>query len=211
VPRITTGSFDGPAGALEYVLNEPETTAAITRAAVLCHPHPLHGGTMHTRLLFHAARALQEMGVPVLRFNFRGVGKSVGQHDNGRGEVDDLRSALGFMQSSYPLPMVLGGFSFGSVVALRYLTHDDAPAVQRLLALGIPASTAALPGPLRWHGPKLFISGGEDPFGHQPDIERYFATLNEPKRLICLEGADHFLTGHMDEFRALIQNNLDLV
>jgi alpha/beta superfamily hydrolase len=247
--RVTTGVFAGPAGEIEYVLNEPEPPASGSpggaeargreeargseearrrevapgtkaggrahddagpkRVAVVCHPHPLHGGTLHTRLVFHAARALQEMNIPTLRFNFRGVGRSGGVHDHGRGEVRDLEAALDFMSVRYGLPLVLGGFSFGSMVALHYLEARTDARVERLAAFGLPIRSGQPPAKLAWIGPKLFISGTEDEFGEVGEMEGYVAGLASPRRLVWVEGADHFLAGRMDEFRDLLRANLD--
>lgn len=207
--RVTSGTFPGPIGPLEYILNEPEDTGTCRRAALLCHPHPLFGGTMHTRILFHMNRALNEMGLPVLRFNFRGVGRSGGEHDQGRGEVEDARAALAFLRQRYPLPIVLGGFSFGSAVVLDLLEQGATPEIERALVVGVPAGRRPISVPQRWQGPKLFISGTRDEFGSVAQIHACFTTMPEPKRLLLLDQADHFLTGRMDEFRDLLAANLD--
>src|SRR5207237_3114944 len=107
--------FEGPAGRIEAILKEP--AAPVARAAIVCHPHPLFGGTMHNKVVFRIARAFQDAGFAVLRFNFRGTGRSQGTHDNGRGEQDDLRAAIEFIAQKYPDAEVwLAGFSFGSMV-----------------------------------------------------------------------------------------------
>lgn len=199
----------GPAGELEYVLHEPEEGVRATRAAVACHPHPRFGGTMHSRTIFQAARSLAEMGMPVLRFNFRGTGKSGGRFDEGRGETQDLRAALDFADTRWRVPLVLAGFSFGSFVALRYLERAADARVQRLLAIGVPANGGNLPPRLVWNGPKLFLSGSEDEFGSVAAVAGYVATLPEPKRLCWLAGADHFLNGRRAEYDRLIRENLD--
>ncbi len=207
--RITTGVLPGPAGDLEYVLNEPDAGVAVTRAAVACHPHPQFGGTLHSRTIFQAARSLAGMGLPVLRFNFRGVGRSQGGFDNGKGETQDLRAALDFAAARWQCPLVLAGFSFGSFVALRYLERQADPRVPRLLAIGVPASTARLPAALAWNGPKLFISGTADVYGGVAQVEAYVANLPPPKRICWLAGADHFLTNRAAEFDRAIRDNLD--
>lgn len=207
--RVTTGTLPGPAGPLEYVLNEPEESGEVRRAALLCHPHPLFGGTMHTRIVFHMNRTLNEMGMPVLRFNFRGVGRSGGEHDQGRGEMDDALAALAFLRERYPVPVVLGGFSFGSAVVLDLLASRGLPEVERAIIAGVPMVRRPMPAPLQWKGPKLFVSGTEDEFGSVAAIRDYYNRLEEPKRLLLFEGADHFLTGRMDEFRTTLAANLD--
>src|SRR5918912_3777577 len=115
--------FDGPAGRIEAILREP--AAAVRRAAIVCHPHPLFGGTMHNKVVFRIARAFQEAGFAVLRFNFRGTGRSEGTHDEGRGEQDDLRAAMAFIEQRYAGAEVwLAGFSFGAAVMLRAACGD---------------------------------------------------------------------------------------
>ncbi|MHB8733883.1 MAG: alpha/beta hydrolase [Terriglobales bacterium] len=210
--KITNGILDGPVGALEYILNIPEQETAPRRAAVLCHPHPLQGGTMHTRIVFHAARTLAELGIPVLRFHFRGVGQSAGVYAGGIGEVEDACAAMAWMRQRFPVPLVLGGFSFGSVVGLQALARPAGTdvSVERYIGLGLPASfPGRLPQALHWHGPKLFISGTQDSFGTPAAISAYVAGLDEPKRIVWIEGADHFLSGRMDEFAVLLRENLD--
>lgn len=212
--RITNGTFPGPVGQLEYILNEDgglgPAAAAPSRAAVICHPHPLHRGTMHTKIVYQAAKAIAEMGLPVLRFHFRGVGKSQGNHDHGVGEQDDLAAAVGFLQARYPLPIVVAGFSFGSTVVAKWLAAAPRPAIAAAVLLGTPVSAYAINrGPLptawAWQGPKLMISGDRDSFANVPALEAFFAALAEPKSRHWIAGADHFLTGHQDEFRSELQ------
>src|SRR5579859_167615 len=154
----------GPAGRLEALLNTGDVTA--THAALVCHPHPLHGGTMHNKVVFHAMKALNSLGVPVLRFNFRGAGASAGKHDVGRGEVDDVRAALDWLNAEFHLPIIFTGFSFGAAVGLRAACPH--PNVDSLISLGTPAQVMG-----RLYGydfletcakPKLFVSGGVDEF-----------------------------------------------
>src|SRR3972149_6672444 len=127
--------LEGPAGRLEAVLMTP--AGEPRGAALLCHAHPLHGGTMHFKLLFRAAKVFQRRGYAALRFQFRGVGRGAGEVDRGRGEADDARAALDFLGREYPeKPIVLGGFSFGAAVALHVGAHDDR--VKALLLMGLP-------------------------------------------------------------------------
>ena len=126
--------LDGPAGRLEALLNAGSPDA--THAALVCHPHPLYGGTLHNKVVFHAMKALQSFGFPVLRFNFRGTGLSEGAHANGVGEVEDVSTALAWLEREFPLPIVFAGFSFGAAVGLRTAYDDDR--VQALIALGLP-------------------------------------------------------------------------
>jgi alpha/beta superfamily hydrolase len=209
--RITSGTFAGSVGPLEYVLNEPDSPDGAERTAVVCHPHPLHGGTLHTRIVFQMACALAEMGMPTLRFNFRGVGASAGKHDRGIGETDDTRAAIEYMAARYSRPIVLGGFSFGCAVALRLLASESPPGVERFVGVGLPASSEVgtrLPEALMWSGPKLFISGTRDQYGSVAAVTRFVDLLAPPKRLIWIEGADHFLNGHLEEFRGALRAHL---
>ena len=125
----TVRSFfiDGPAGRLEALLNAGGADA--THAGLVCHPHPLGGGTMHNKVVFHAMKALNSFGFPVLRFNFRGTGLSAGRHDEGRGEIADVEAALAWLKREFPLPIIFAGFSFGSATGLRAACPD--PQVRR--------------------------------------------------------------------------------
>src|SRR5437588_12931494 len=126
--------LDGTAGKLEALLNEGAPDAS--HSAVVCHPHPLHGGTMHNKVVYHAAKALNSFGLPVLRFNFRGTGLSEGSHDEGRGERDDIRAALDWLQNEYSRPVIFTGFSFGAATGLKTCCSD--PRVVGLISLGTP-------------------------------------------------------------------------
>ena len=129
--------FEGPAGRIEAILKEP--AAPVARAAIVCHPHPLFGGTMHNKVVFRIARAFQDAGFAVLRFNFRGTGRSQGAHDDGRGEQDDLRAAVKFIEEKFPgAELWLAGFSFGSAVMLRAAACDGR--VHAIVAAGVPVS-----------------------------------------------------------------------
>ena len=163
MPSSESFDFAGPTGRLEAILMSPD--AAPVAAAVVCHAHPLHGGMMHFKVVFRAAKALQEQGLAVLRFNFRGVGRSEGTHDDGVGEQEDARAALGELERRFPgLPLVLGGFSFGSVVALRVAARDAR--VRAVFALGFPlvrfGDARTLQAPSQ---PRLFVQGERDEFG----------------------------------------------
>src|SRR5882724_5388692 len=116
--------FEGPGGRIEAILKEP--AAEVSRAAIVCHPHPLYGGTMHNKVVYRIARAFADAGFAVLRFNFRGTGRSLGEHDDGHGEQEDLRTAIKFIEEKYPkAELWLAGFSFGSMVMLRAAACDD--------------------------------------------------------------------------------------
>ena len=188
----------GPAGRLEGILNTGKEDALY--AAVVAHPHPLGGGTMHNKVVYHAAKAFSSFGLPVLRFNFRGTGLSEGVHDEGRGEVEDVRAALDWLEREYRLPILFAGFSFGSHVGLRACCGDVR--VKGLIGLGLPVRAEGrdyaygfLPKCIE---PKLFISGDHDVYGPREVIERVFERAPEPKRLVWVEGADHFFQGTAD-------------
>ena len=194
-------SFDiaGPAGRLEAILMSPDGPPVA--AGVVCHAHPLQGGIMHFKVVFRAAKALQQHGVAALRFHFRGVGRSEGTHDHGRGEQDDVRAALAEMQRRFPgLPLVLGGFSFGSQMALRVGCTE--PAVRALFALGLPvAMMTDLSFLQACRTPRLFVQGERDQFGGADVLRELVARLPEPRSLVIVSGADHFFGGHLDEMQ----------
>jgi hypothetical protein len=199
--------LDGPAGQLESLLNPGAENAPYS--ALVCHPHPLFGGTMHTKAVFHTMKALNGLGLPVLRFNFRGVGLSAGEHDNGRGEVSDVRTALEWLASEFRLPIIFAGFSFGAAIGLRAASPD--PRVAGLIALGTPVA------PIDGRGydfsflqsctrPKLFLSGARDEFGPRAELEKLVASVSEPKKLVLIEGADHFFDGRLREMKDAIDH-----
>ncbi len=212
----------GPAGRLEALLNlglpksglprPGSPNAAVlgaTHAAVVCHPHPLYGGTLHNKVVFHTMKALNSFGFPVLRCNFRGTGLSDGEHGHGVGEVDDVRAALNWLEGEFGLPIIFAGFSFGAEVGLRAAYSDDR--VSALIALGLPAVAVEDRkydfGFLRTcTKPKLFVSGGLDQFAPTGKLEALVETFAEPKRLVRIEGADHFFDGHLGEIRETIED-----
>lgn len=195
----------GPAGRLEALLNAGVPDA--THAALVCHPHPLYGGTMHNKVVFHCMKALNGFGFPVLRFNFRGAGRSAGRHDLGRGEVDDVRSALDWLEREFPLPVIFAGFSFGASTGLRAACPD--PRVVALISLGTPIQVEGRSYEYRHlrqcAKPKLFVSGGADEFGPREHLERVVAAVPEPKRLVLIDAADHFFHGHLAEVRNTVE------
>jgi uncharacterized protein len=196
--------LEGPAGRLEALLNTGVPDA--THAGLVCHPHPLYGGTMHNKVVFHAMKALRSFGFPVLRFNFRGAGHSHGAHDEGRGEADDVRAALDWLEREFHLPIVFAGFSFGASVGLCVACPD--PRVVALISLGTPVAFDGRVHRLRFlescAKPKLFVSGTHDEFGPPDVLEEVVARAAEPKRLVRIEG-DHYLAGRLDEMRRVIE------
>ncbi len=204
---IRSAFLDGPAGRLEALLNTGSETA--THGAVVCHPHPQYGGTLHNKVVFHAMKALNRFGFPVLRFNFRGTGLSEGEHAGGEGEVEDVRAALNWLDCEFTLPIIFAGFSFGAAVGLR-AAHADAR-VAALIALGLPV--VAVEGCaydfefLRSCAkPKLFVSGSRDQFGPAGKLEALVSTFAEPKKLVRIEAGDHFFEGRLKELRTVIED-----
>jgi alpha/beta superfamily hydrolase len=173
-------------------------------AAVVCHAHPLHGGLMHFKAVFRAAKALQSAGLAALRFNFRGVGRSEGVHDDGEGEQQDAQAALAELERRFPgLPLVMGGFSFGAVVALRVAARD--PRVGAVFALGFPLArfgdAATLQAPAQ---PRLFVQGEQDPFGAGEALRALVEPLPGPRELVVVPGANHFFDGQLDALQGAV-------
>jgi len=200
--RIESHLIDGPVGTLEAQLEEPEDRPP-TEAALVCHPHPLYGGTMHNKVVYRIARGLRRRGSAVLRFNFRGVGRSQGQHAYGAGEIDDARAAIDWLRARYPdMPYSLAGFSFGSQVILR-LGCLLGNAV-RLIAVGFPAKTA--PGEFlrACIVPKSFIASTHDLHAPRERMEELYMEIAEPKRLVWIEAQDHFFQGALDRLEEAV-------
>jgi hypothetical protein len=203
--------LDGPAGGLEALLNSGAENA--THSAVVCHPHPLFGGTLHNKVVFHTMKALNSFGFPVLRFNFRGTGLSQGEHDKGIGEVEDVRTALDWLDAEFHLPIIFAGFSFGSAVGLRAACADQR--VRAVIGVGTPVAPVAAdteePRVYTFdflqdcRKPKLFVSGARDQFGPRAKLQSLVESLPEPKKLIIIEGADHFFEGRLRELREAIE------
>jgi alpha/beta superfamily hydrolase len=194
--------FAGPVGRLEGILMHPATTPV--GAAVVCHAHPLHGGIMHFKVVFRAAKALQEAGLAALRFNFRGVGRSEGRFDHGIGEQDDAAAALDEMERRYSAPIVLGGFSFGSAVALRVAARD--PRVRAVFALGYPASIFTEHPHLDARGvPRLFVQGEHDRFASGEALRALVEPRPGRDDVVVVPGADHFFEGGLDVLRHAVE------
>jgi uncharacterized protein len=201
--------IDGPAGKIEALL-WTSSVAPPAFAALVCHPHPLFGGTMHNKVVYQAAKAIHGHGAPVLRFNFRGAGLSEGSHDRGQGEQDDVRAALDYLAREFPArPILLAGFSFGSFVGMRVGCQDAR--VTRLIGLGLPVDNVDMGYLQECSKPKLILQGAEDQFGSRANLESLFAALPGPKRLVFVDGADHFFKGKLDEVSAAIGAWLDEV
>jgi hypothetical protein len=194
----------GPVGHLEAILNEGALDAPF--AAIVCHPHPLFGGNLHNRVVYHAMKALNSpewgLGLPVLRFNFRGVGRSQGQHD-GFDETGDVLAGMDWLAREFRLPLVVAGFSFGSAMALRACASaDPRRRVCAVAALGLPVQPQgpAYHYPFLQHLaiPKLFLSGDRDQFSTPAQLAQVVASAAEPKRLVLLPGGDHFFVDQLE-------------
>jgi alpha/beta superfamily hydrolase len=199
--RIESHLLDGPSGKLEALLEPPEDREPL-EACVVCHPHPLFGGTMHNKVVHRIARGLRRRGSVVLRFNFRGVGRSEGEHAGGIGEIDDARAALDWLRRRYPdLPYSLAGFSFGSRVILQ-LGCELHRAV-RLLAVGFPvkSQTSYLSS---CTVPKFFVTSTGDQYAPRDPMEALYASIAEPKSMIWIDAEDHFFAGALDRLEETI-------
>lgn len=200
--RIESLLIDGPAGRLEALLEEPEEGEP-REACLVCHPHPLFGGTMHNKVVYRIARGMRRAGAVVLRFNFRGVNRSEGEHAQGIGEVDDARAALAFLRERYPaLPYSLAGFSFGSRVILK-LGCELGDAV-RLIAVGFPTRRSTFDYLAHCRVPKFFVQSTNDEHGPRNEIEAVFEWVAEPKRIAFIDAGDHFFAGALEELEEAI-------
>jgi len=195
--------LDGPAGRLEAILWKP--VAQVRMAALVCHPHPLFGGTMHNKVVYQAAKSLDALGLPVLRFNFRGAGTSGGAHDRGHGEQDDVKAALDFLAGEFPgFPLLVAGFSFGCWVGTRVGCADER--VEELIALGTPVNSTDFSYLRNCEKPKLFVHGSNDQFGEIGKVQALVESLPGENRLVVVEGAEHFFTGKLDQLDAAIRD-----
>jgi uncharacterized protein len=190
--------LEGPTGRLEAILWTPTGNARPPLAAVVCHPHPLFGGTMHNKVVYQTAKALDALGIPALRFNFRGAGLSAGVHDRGQGERDDVRAALDFLATEFPgVSLLLAGFSFGAWVGLRVGCED--PRVSHLIGLGIPVNSTDFSFLRLCNKPKLFVHGSNDEFGAIEKVRVLIPTFAGDNQLSVVEGVDHFFAGKLDQ------------
>lgn len=188
----------GPVGRIESLVKLPEDESEPRFAAVVCHPHPLFGGSMHTRVIYRTATALARAGGAALRFNFRGVGLSSGSHDDGRGETDDLDAVLTWLRTAFPdLPLLLAGFSFGAWVGLRLGAADGR--IEALIGIGLATTRHRYDELNGCTKPKLFIQGGADELGPADEVRALVDGLPPPKRLVVVAGADHLFTRGTDE------------
>lgn len=200
--RIESHDLPGPAGRLEALLEEPEHGDPRV-AALVCHPHPLFGGTMHNKVVYRIARALRNAGCVVLRFNFRGVGRSEGEHGDLAGEIEDARSALAWLRERYPeLPYALAGFSFGARAITRLGCEQDG--AEWLLACGLPTRHGPNEFLATCPTPKIFVQSTNDQYGPRAEFEQQYAGFAEPKQLLWVESEDHFFAGALDAFEEIV-------
>jgi alpha/beta superfamily hydrolase len=201
--RIESLFVGGPAGRLEALLEEPEDEAPV-EAALVCHPHPQFGGTMHNKVVYRLARGLRKAACVVLRFNYRGVNLSQGEFAEEIGETEDARAALDELHGRYPeLPVMAAGFSFGSRVVLRLSAQQ--PLIRRVLAAGFPTRIAERGFVSRVRVPKYFVQSTNDQYGPRADFIPFYETVPEPKRLEWVEASDHFFAGALGEFEAVVE------
>jgi len=194
--RIESHSIAGPAGSLDALLEEPDDRDPHT-AAVVCHPHPLYGGTMHNKVVYRLARGLRRAGLVVLRFNFRGVGRSQGAHAHLAGEIEDARAALAWLRARYSgLPFALAGFSFGARVVTRLGCEIEA--TRFVMAAGFPTQMGPAGYLESCAAPKIIIQSTHDQFGPRTELDSLYARLREPKELIWVESSDHFFAGGLE-------------
>jgi alpha/beta superfamily hydrolase len=192
--------IDGPAGRLEAILQAADAARA---AAVIAHPHPPQGGTMHNPVIFHSARELQRQGFTILRFNFRGVEGSEGEFDDGRGELDDLAAAVAWMREEAPfLPLILVGYSFGAWCAAELVDLDDG--IDGMVAIGLPTIYHRFEELERFGRPLAVVQGSEDELGPIGDVEALLSRCNPPGKIYRVEGCGHLFPGRAAEAGLLV-------
>ena len=195
----------GPAGRLEALLNEGHIDAPYV--TLICHPHPKGGGTMHNKVVYHAAKVFSSLGWPVLRFNFRGTGLSEGEH-HGREEIDDVHTGLDWLSQQYQKPIIAAGFSFGSVMGLQ--ACSTYPKIAGFAALGLPTAAEgrhySYPFLPACTFPKLFVSGDHDQYAPVASLRGIIDTAPDPKQFDLIANADHFFVGHLQAMQTALNN-----
>jgi alpha/beta superfamily hydrolase len=205
--RVTNVDIPGPAGTLEGLINaRPES--APRAIAVLAHPLSTAGGTMHTKAVYHAAKALARIDVPVLRFNFRGVGRSAGSFSDGAGEQQDFSAAMGFMIARYPgvKPLWTGGMSFGSWIAMTVGAGD--PRASALVGIACPVNRYDYSAIIGAAKPTFLIHGERDELIPLKEVRKFYGLLAEPKELVVIDAADHLFDGRVSEVGDAIEDLL---
>ncbi|MDQ2776496.1 MAG: alpha/beta hydrolase [Acidobacteriota bacterium] len=201
--RIESFFVNGPAGRLEALLEAPDEAAPV-EAALVCHPHPRYGGTMHNKVVYRLARGLRKTGCAVLRFNYRGVNLSQGEYGHGFGETDDARAALAELRRRYPdFPLLTAGFSFGSRIALRLAVEE--PGVQRTIAVGFPTKYPNREFIYDVRVPKYFVQSTHDEHGPRPELTEFYDSLPQPKQLDWVESIDHFFKDNLQGFEDVVE------
>ena len=203
--EIKSLMLNGPVGQLEALLNVGEPNA--THAALICHPHPLFGGTMHNKVVYNAMKSLTKFGFHALRFNFRGTGLSGGTHDEGRGEREDVRAALIFWKMNF-ICRSFSRISFGAATGLKAACND--PRIVGLISLGTPVSVEGRLYAYQFLSqcmqPKLFVSGSQDQYSPEPQLRDVVGNAAEPKKLVMVEGGDHFFVGKLELMQQAIES-----
>lgn len=205
--RVTNVEFPGPVGLLEGVINA-KVQGRMRAVAVLAHPLPTAGGTMHTKAIFHAAKALARVDVPVLRFNFRGVGRSAGSFSGGSGEQDDFHTAVRFMSAHYPAATRVwaAGMSFGSWIAMS--AGAAIPQVTALIGIATTVNRYDFSSVMSARKPTFLIHGERDELIPLKEVRRFYAQLSEPKELVVIDAADHLFDGKASEVGDAIEDLL---
>jgi len=207
--RIESLEIAGPVGRLEALYEEPHDREPWC-AAVVCHPHPQLGGTLHNKVVYRLARGLRSAGIAVLRFNYRGVGRSQGEYGNLDGEIEDARAAVGWLRARYPgLPYALAGFSFGARVITRL--GCETSGARFLLAAGFPTAMGGAEYLEHCAIEKIFLQSTHDQFAPRADLEAAYARWAMPKRLEWIEAADHFFSGALDALEARVTAEIEAV
>ncbi len=192
-------------GKLEAILKEPKGEAK--GVALVCHPHPLGGGTMHNKVVYRAAQGLIDAGLITLRFNFRGVGASTGKHDDGKGEKQDVLDALSYLTENYPnQEITFAGFSFGSRFGIETTMDDER--VVRLISIGTPVDKYDFSFLKNVRKPILFVHGDKDEFGSVESLQKLVDKVakNTETELVIFENCGHFFDEHLNELRETIKN-----
>jgi uncharacterized protein len=191
-----------PHGQLEAILKEPRA-GSVHGAALVLHPHPLFGGTMHNKVVFRAAAALNDAGLVALRINFRGVGQSTGEHDEGRGEREDVRAGLDYLSANYSSKAItLCGFSFGARVGLEVGFSDER--VSRLISIGTPVDKYDFSFLAQCRKPILFVQGDRDEYGNVERLRELVEKIKAPVQLSVIKGAGHFFDDQLEELKSAI-------
>jgi hypothetical protein len=204
--RLKSLTVQGPAGPLECLLQEHDDTRP-SLAALVCHPHPLYGGTLHNKVVHRIASALFDLGAAVLRFNFRGVGASAGRFDQGNGELEDARAVLAFLRDYHPgARLWVAGFSFGAWIASRLAVNESD--IERLVLVAPAVKTLDFSVLRTLAVPKLVVQGTHDDVAPPKLLEQEYPTWAEPKQLVWVPGASHFFDRQLSGLADALKNAL---